>query len=73
MTKETINKIKNTPYIYNYLRENSYHYRYLYQDDNYLKEIISLSKEYYKERTTDKIERLKSNLDLINTFLSVIE
>ena len=73
MKKETIQKIKTTPVIYNYLRDNSNHYRYLYRDDNYLKEIESLAKTTYKERTIDKIEHLKSNIELINTFLSVMK
>ena len=73
MKKETIEKIKNTPIIYNYLRDNSNHYRNLYRDDAYLKEIETLAKIFYKERTIDKIEQLKNNIDLINTFLSVMK
>ena len=60
-------------YVYNYLRDNSNHYRNLYRDDAYLKEIENLAKIFYKERTIDKIEQLKNNIDLINTFLSVMK
>ena len=73
MTKEMIEKIKTTPSIYNYLRDNSNYYRYLYRNEENLKEIESLAKTFYKERTIDKIEQLKNNIDLINTFLSVMK
>ena len=73
MTKELIEYIKNTPYIYDFLREESYHYKYLYRDNNYIKTIEKLAKEKYKLRIEDKIENLKDKIDFINTFISVIE
>ena len=73
MDKEIVNIIRNNPIIYNFLREESYHYKYLYRDPNYIKKIENLAKEKYKLTTVDKIERLKDNINLINTFLSVIE
>ena len=66
-------KIRNNSYLYSFLREESYHYKYLYRDDNYIKEIEKLAKEKYKMRSIDKIERLKNNIDLIKTFISVME
>lgn len=73
MTKETIEYIKNTPYIYDFLREESYHYKYLYRDDNYLKTIERLAKEKYKLTLKDKLERLNNSLNLINTFIDVMD
>ena len=73
MRKETINYIKNNPLIYNYLREESYHYTDLYKDDNYIKEIEKLAKKKYKQTNIDKVERLINNINLIKTFLSVID
>ena len=73
MKKETINTIKNNPIIYNFLREESNYYKYLYRDDNYLKEIEKKAKEKYKLRVEDKLERIKDNINLINTFISVID
>lgn len=73
MKKETITKIRSNPYLYQYLRENSYHYKYLYRDDNYLKEIEKQMKEYYKLTPSDKLERLQDKINLIQTFMSVIE
>lgn len=73
MTTGTINKIRKNSILYSYLRDNSYQYRYLYRDETYLQRIEQLAKEYYKVRPIDKIEHLKDNIGLINTFLSVME
>lgn len=73
MRKETINIIKNDPYIYNFLREESYHYKYLYQDDNYINTVKRLAYKKYKQTKLDKVERLINNINLIKTFLSVID
>lgn len=73
MKEETIYIIKNNPVIYNYLREESNNYKYLYRDDKYLKEIEKKAKEKYQLRVEDKLERLKDNIELINTFMSVID
>ena len=73
MKKETLIKIKTNPLIYNFLREESYHYKYLYQDDNYIKVLDKLSKKKYKQTNLDKIERTINNINLIKAFLSVID
>lgn len=73
MKKETLIKIKTNPLIYNILREESYHYKYLYQDDNYIKVLEKLAKKKYKQTNIDKAERLINNINLIKTFLSVID
>ncbi len=69
MKKETIDKIQNTPYIKQFLIEESHHFKYLFRDDNYLKTIEQLAKEKYHLRLEDKIESMKDNLTLINTFI----
>lgn len=73
MNEETIYIIKNNPIINRFLREESYHYKYLYRDNNYIKTIERLAKEKYKLTISDKIENFKNTLNLINTFMSVID
>lgn len=73
MDNYTLNKIRTNPAIYNYLRDESANYKYLYRDKNYLKEIEEKAKEKYQLRTIDKIEKLKTNLNLINTFIDVMK
>lgn len=73
MTKDNIYIIKNNKLIYNLLREESYHYKYLYRDDNYIKKLDKLSKKKYNETFIDKTEKLINNINFIKTFLSVID
>ncbi len=72
MHLETFYQIRNNPIVYNYLREDSYHYKYLYRDPSYLKVIEELAKERYKLRSVDKIDKIKNNIDLIKTFMDVL-
>ena len=73
MSEETIYIIKNNPIINRFLREESYHYKYLYRDDNYIKVVERLAKEKYKLTINDKINNLKDNIKLIKAFMSVID
>lgn len=69
----TINYIKNTPEVYNYLRENSYLYKELNRNPLFLKRIESMSKERYKLRMVDKLEHISENINLISTFIDVLK
>ena len=73
MSEDTIYIIKNNPMIKQFLREESYHYKYLYRDDNYIKKVEQLAKEKYGLTISNKIENFKNTLNLINTFMSVID
>lgn len=73
MTKELLEKIRRNPEIYSLLREESYHYKYLLRDEEYLKEIEKRAKEKYKIKLEDRIENLKENINLINTFLNILK
>lgn len=73
MSEDTIYIIKNNPMIKQFLREESYHYKYLYRDDNYIKKVEQLAKEKYGLTVSNKIENFKNTLNLINTFMSVID
>ena len=65
--------IKKDPIIYNYLRDDSYQYKYIYRNINYLAKIEELAKEKYKLRTIDKLDKLKNSIELINTFIDVMK
>lgn len=72
MHLEIFYQIRNNPIIYNYLREDSYHYKYLYRNPQHLKKIEELAKERYKLRSVDKIDKLKNNIELLKTFMDVL-
>ena len=73
MNQKTISIIKNNPMIYRYLRENSYEYLYLFRDDNYLETIEKKTKKLYQEPLERKIEKLQKNINLINSFINIMD
>ena len=73
MSEETIYIIKNNPIINRFLREESIHYKYLYRDDNYINKVERLAKEKYGLTLSNKIENIKNTINLINTFMSVMD
>ena len=73
MNRKVLEIIRSNPHIYNFLREESFHYEYLLQNPEYIKVIDKLAKEKYKITFFDKMDRLSDNLTLIKTFLDVIE
>jgi len=62
-------QLRDNPKMYQYLKENSYWFKYLNRDANTYKEFEAKMKELYHERTTDKISDVIDNIDLINGVL----
>ncbi len=73
MNIETIYLIQNNPYYKQFLREESHHYQMLYRDDSYLKELDDLVKKKYGLRFTDKLEKIRQNMNTISTFMRLME
>ena len=65
-------KIRSNNHLYSYLREDSYQYKYLYRDKNYLKKINNLAKEKYHLTGKDKVEKINNAINLIKTFMDMI-
>lgn len=72
MDLNTINYVKSNPLIYNYLRENSYWYKELNRNGSILKQLEEEAKRFYKQTPEDKIKKISKNIELISTFLDVI-
>ena len=72
MKLETIYYIKTNPLIYNYLREDSSWYKKLNRGEDVLKEIEESAKKFYKQTPEDKLNQLSKNIELIKTFLEVM-
>ena len=73
MNQRTISIIKNNSMVYRYLRENSYEYLYLFRDDHYIETIEKESKKLYQEPLERKIEKLQKNINLINSFINIMD
>ena len=72
MDKEILNKIRNNPLIYHYLRENSYDYKELYRNKDYIKEIEKKAKIKYKETIPNKKKKIGEKISLLESFMSII-
>ena len=64
--------IKNNPYLKKYLRENSYLYKNLNRDSNFIKYLEELMKKEYKITLPDKLDKIKDNINMINTFMDIV-
>jgi len=56
-----------------FLRENSYWYKYLNRSSKYYKDFINEMKEKYKMTTTDKINKAIDSINMLSTFLDVLK
>ena len=73
MTLETLIKIRNNPYFYNFLRENSYWYKRLNRDPEALKDMEIEVKNYYKLNLSDKLSDLNSKINIIKNLINILE
>jgi len=73
MSLELQYKINSDPRLKQFLRENSYWYKYLNRSNTYLKPFISDMKDKYKLKTTDKINKLTNNISMVRAFLDVLK
>ncbi len=72
MNLYTINYIRTNPNIYRYLRENSYWYKYLNRDPASIKKLEEEMKTNYKLTPKDRIEKISNSINLISTFMNVL-
>ena len=73
MSRELVEYIRNHDYIYNFLRDDSTYYKYLYMDNRNIKYIKKLAKEKYGLRYIDRVNKLSSNLELVSTLIDVFK
>jgi len=73
MDKELLKQIRENKLIYSYLREDSSNYKELLRNPKYIKEIEKKAKEFYKETSIDKIEKIQEKITLLNTFMDVLK
>lgn len=65
-------KIRNNPYLYRYLRENSSWYKVLNRHPEAISQLEEEMKSVYKLNTSDKIDQLGRRIEMIRTFMDIL-
>ena len=66
-------QINQDPRQKQFLRENSYWYKYLNRNSNYYKAFINDMKEKYKLTSADRLNKMMDNINMVRTFLDVLK
>ena len=66
-------RIKSNPRYIEYLREHSYWYKFLNRNPNSFVAFEDEVKSFYKLRTSDKIGKMLSNIELIQNIVSSLK
>ena len=66
-------RINQDPKQHQFLRENSYWYKYLNRSESYYKDFINDMKDKYKLKPADKINKMVDNINMISSFLDVLK
>ena len=66
-------KINQDPRLKQFLRENSYWYKYLNRNELYYKEFIEDMKDKYKLKPTDRLNKMIDDINLFSSFLDVLK
>lgn len=61
------------PELYEMLKDNSYYFKYLNRGEVDIKRFNHDMKALYKRRTTDKLESLIDNMDMISSVLNILK
>lgn len=56
-----------------FLRENSFWYKYLNRSEIYYKDFINDMRDKYKLKPTDRINKMVDSINMINSFLDVLK
>ena len=73
MSLELQYRINSDPRLKQFLRENSYWYKYLNRSQEYLKPLEEEMKKKYKLTTQDRIEKISQGINMVSTILDVLK
>ena len=73
MNLETQFKIKSNSLLQKYIRENSYWYKILNRNPEYINKMIEDMKKAYKLTFEDKIDDLNTKVNLVRAFMDTLK
>ena len=65
--------LDSNPLIKRYLREHSYYYKNLIRNSNFINNITDLMKKEYHLTLSDKLNKIKDDINLVNSFMDIIK
>lgn len=66
-------KIKNDPNLQRFIKEHSYWYKELNRNPNNFKNFVYDMKDKYGLKTTDKLNKMLDNINMVQSVLSVFK
>ena len=72
MRRDIINKVKNDPNLYRFLREHSEYYKLLNRDPKNISIVEKKMKEEYSLTTEDKLKKTSERLELLQTIMEIV-
>ena len=64
--------LNKNPNLKRFLHENPKYYKYLNRNPNFIFELEKIMKEIYKQTLPDKLNKFKDKLDMLNTFIDIL-
>ena len=65
--------LDSNPLLKRYLREHSNYYKDIIRNPVFINNIIELMKKEYKLTFPDKLEKIKDNITMVNSFMDIIK
>ena len=65
--------LDSNPIIKRYLREHSYYYKNIIRNPNSINNIMELMKKEYNLTFSDKLSKIKDNIEMVNSLMDVIK
>lgn len=65
--------LNSNPLLKKYLREHSIYYKEIIRNPSFINELIILMKKEYHLTLPDKLDKIKNNISLVNTFMDVLK
>ena len=65
--------LNNNIYLKKFLRENSFYYKNIIRNPNFIYELNDLMKKTYKLTLPDKLDKIKNDINMINSVMDILK
>ena len=72
MDVKTLMQVRSNFYISNYLKKNSYWYKYLNRNSESINDLEKEVREHYKLTTKDRMEDFANKISMLQSFMEIL-